>query len=124
MAVNCKFTAVCPTKFQMILERDQITMAQLIESFDLVNNRNRVFEAGEGAGRSGSFFFTTHDTRFMIKTMRGPEKKEFLKMIDSYISHLIENPDSLITRIYGIFTIKTSYFDPVDIMVMQHTARL
>ena len=49
---------------------------------------------------------------------------DFINMLDDYIEHLTENPDSLICRIYGIFTIKTALFSPVDIMVMQHTANL
>jgi len=28
-----------------------------------------VFNAGEGAGRSGSFFFFSHDNKFIIKTI-------------------------------------------------------
>lgn len=37
--------------------------------------------------------------------------------------HLKRNPDSLITRIYGIFTIKSNQFREVDIIIMQHTAQ-
>lgn len=32
-------------------------------------NRDSVFKSGEGAGRSGSFFFFSHDRKFIIKTM-------------------------------------------------------
>jgi len=28
-----------------------------------------VFKAGEGAGRSGSFFFYSHDRKWIVKTM-------------------------------------------------------
>jgi hypothetical protein len=31
---------------------------------------------------------------------------------------------SLLVRIYGIFSIKTNYFDPIDIIVMQNTSIL
>ena len=36
-------------------------------------NREAVFKAGEGAGRSGSFFFFSHDRKFIIKTMTDAE---------------------------------------------------
>jgi len=36
-------------------------------------NRDMVFKAGEGAGRSGSFFFFSHDRKFIIKTMTKEE---------------------------------------------------
>jgi hypothetical protein len=39
------------------------------ESLSPKFNRDSVFKAGEGAGRSGSFFFFSHDRKFIIKTM-------------------------------------------------------
>jgi len=44
-------------------------------------------------------------------------------MIDEYIEH-IKNNNSLIARIYGIFSIKTEYFKSVDIIIMQNTSLL
>ena len=38
-------------------------------------------------------------------------------MIDDYINH-IKNGESLLARIYGIFSIKTEYFQSLDIIVM------
>ena len=32
-------------------------------------NIDKIFEAGQGAGKSGSFFFFSKDNRFLIKTM-------------------------------------------------------
>jgi hypothetical protein len=40
-----------------------------------------VFKAGEGAGRSGSFFFFSHDRKYIIKTMTQSE-------LDLYLQHL------------------------------------
>jgi hypothetical protein len=37
-----------------------------------------VFKAGEGAGRSGSFFFFSHDKKFIIKTMTNQELVLFI----------------------------------------------
>ena len=70
-----------------------------------------VFRAGEGAGLSGSFFFFSSDNRFLIKTLQGNEKALMLGMLDDYIDHLkaTEN-NSLLARIYGIFTVKTNYY--------------
>jgi hypothetical protein len=52
-------------------------------------NRHRVFKAGEGAGSSGSFFFFSHDNKFIIKTISYDEMKKMLSMLDDYISHLL-----------------------------------
>ena len=45
-------------------------------------------------------------------------------MLDSYIEHIEgTSNESLLARIYGIFTFKTNHFKPLDILVMQNTAR-
>jgi hypothetical protein len=50
-----------------------------------------VFNAGEGAGESGSFFFFSKDKKFLLKTMRGSEKQKILEMLDGTIEHFKEN---------------------------------
>lgn len=96
-----------------------------MDSLSVDKNRNMVFKAGEGAGQSGSFFFFSHDNRFLIKTLRGNEKRIMLDMLDDYIDHIFKTSNkSLLARIYGIFTIKTDYFDPLDIILMQNTSQL
>ena len=44
-------------------------------------------------------------------------------MLDDLIDHYRIHPGSLIARIYGLFTIKTNRFAPMDLIVMQNTAR-
>ena len=44
-------------------------------------------------------------------------------MLDDLIDHFDQTKNkSLIARIYGVFTLKTKIFDPVDFMIMQNTA--
>jgi hypothetical protein len=57
----------------------------LYESLCPKFNRDMVFKAGEGAGRSGSFFFFSHDNRFIIKTLTKGELEIFLTMLPSYV---------------------------------------
>lgn len=64
-----------------------------------------VFKSGEGAGKSGSFFFFTHDDKFIIKTMRAGEFKIFLKFLPQYVEHFVKNPTSLLAKIFGVFTV-------------------
>jgi hypothetical protein len=64
-----------------------------------------VFKAGQGAGASGSFFFFSHDKRFLIKTMTGGELKLFLGLLPDYQEHLLMNGDSLLAKIFGVFTV-------------------
>jgi hypothetical protein len=46
-------------------------------SLDYKKNRDQIFSSGESSGASGSFFFFSHDRRFIVKTM---SKKELLFM--------------------------------------------
>ena len=104
---------------------DGLTPHDFIHSLSLEKNREKVFQAGEGAGSSGSFFFFSSDNRFFIKTLRGPEKDKMLNMLGDYIEHIqATSNQSLLARIYGIFTIKSNYFQPIDIMILQSTVRM
>ena len=55
---------------------------------DPETNAAKVFSAGEGAGRSGSFFFFSHDNKFIIKTMTTEELEVYLKMLPDYLKYL------------------------------------
>ena len=43
-------------------------------------------------------------------------------MLDDLIKHYQSNPDSLLARIYGVFTLKSQYFSSVDVIIMKSTA--
>jgi hypothetical protein len=44
-----------------------------------------------------------------------------LSILDDYIDHIINsNNESLLVRIYGIFTIESSYFSNLDVILMQN----
>ena len=82
-----------------------------------------VFKAGEGAGASGSFFFFSHDRQFIIKTMTDDELQFFLKILPDYELHLKENPDSIISRMYGVYTIRMEKIATVHLMLMSNTLK-
>jgi len=57
--------------------------------------------------------------------MKGEEKKILLRMIDEYVKRIeISGGNSLLVRMYGLFTLKTNNFAPVDFMIMQNTLML
>jgi 1-phosphatidylinositol-4-phosphate 5-kinase len=101
---------------------DGIGVEDILESLDQEKNRYKVFEAGEGAGKSGSFFFYTHDRRFIIKTILKSERKFILRTINKQVRHLRANGNrSLLSRIYGVFTLTTNYFAPLELVLMQNS---
>jgi 1-phosphatidylinositol-4-phosphate 5-kinase len=61
-----------------------------------------MYEQGS-SGRSGGLFFYTRDRRYMLKTL---SKREFFKLRDilkDYISHIQQNPDSLLIKFLGMY---------------------
>lgn len=53
------------------MRMDKIKPEDVMDSLSLEKNRQSVFQSGEGAGLSGSFFFFSHDNKFIIKTLKG-----------------------------------------------------
>lgn len=104
------------------MKEDNVTPKEIAKSFSLIKNRQMIFKANQGEGKSGSFFFNSNDKRFLIKTLQGSEKECLLGMMDDMIKHYKKYPSSLIARIYGIFTLKSEYFDPIEVMIMKNTA--
>ena len=95
-------------------------MRLLEQSLSPALNSNRLFEAGEGAGKSGSFFFFSHDNKYVVKTMKKEELDVFLKFLPNYIDHHIKNQRSLLGKIFGIFTISKYGMSKVHVVLMEN----
>lgn len=117
-----KITEYAPSVFATVKFMDKITPAMIKESLSTEKNRKSVFKAKESAGKSGSFFFFSYDRKFIIKTMNSSEKKVFIDSLPTYMAHLKSNPNSLIARIYGVFTVEMEDIQPVDIILMGNCA--
>ena len=97
----------------------------MIRSLNVISNKDKVFQAGQGEGRSGSFFFFSKDNRLIIKTIKKDERNVLLNMLDSYMEHInVTDSRSMLARIYGIFKVKTSFYATIDVIIMQNVANL
>ena len=56
--------------------------------------------------KSGQFFFYTHERQYMIKTVSKDESKFLRKILPQYHHHLSQNPNTLLTKIYGMHRVK------------------
>ena len=75
-------------------------------------------------GKSGSFFFYSSDHKFILKTMKNSERKVILDLVDDLINYYeVINNQSLIAKIYGVFTIKTNIFSTINVLIMQCTLK-
>jgi len=112
-----------PEKFRKLMYMDNINPQEVKKSLCPILNRDNLFKAGQGAGLSGSFFFFSKDNKFIIKTLRGDERKVLLGMLDDFIEYLEgNNNQTLIAKVYGCYTIETDTFSELDVIVMQNTA--
>ena len=83
-----------------------------------------VFKSGGGDGRSGSFFFFSHDRKFIIKTMSSSELNLYLENLEKFKDHYKQNKSSLLAKIVGVFTVKTETLNKVHIMLMENCMQL
>ena len=95
----------------------------LYQSLSPKFNRNQVFRAGEGAGASGSFFFFSHDNKFIIKTIPKDELTEVLRLLPSLQEHYQKNPRTLLSKIFGVFTVQTKTMSDVHLMLQENILR-
>lgn len=61
-------------------------------------------------GKSGSFFYFSRDYRFIIKTIHHSEHKQLRKILKIYYEHVKNNPNTLISQIYGLHRVKIPAF--------------
>lgn len=123
--MECSIIAHREKDFHKIIQMDGLEPEDIMQSLNLKDNIHNVFKAGQGAGASGSFFFFSHDNKLIIKTMRGSERWNAQEILKESITHYQKTQNnSILARIYGMFTIKTDSFTTVDFIVMQNTVQL
>lgn len=104
-----------------LLEANNLNFNIIERSLSPSLNKEQAFKAGEGAGKSGSFFFFSHDNQFIIKTMKNAERKVLLQILPEYVNYLKQNPYSMLAKIYGVFSLKRPMMQTVTVMLMENT---
>jgi hypothetical protein len=56
--------------------------------------------------KSGQYFFYSNDYKYMIKTLTDTECKFLRRILPYLVKHMIQYPDSLINRYYGLHRVK------------------
>lgn len=108
----------CPKVFAYLRKLEKIDIDKMIESFLPKNNKQGIKES---QGKSGSFFISTDNNKYMIKTLKSDEL-ELLKYIflKEYVHHIEKNPDSLLCRLYGMYNVILGQGDEILIIVMRN----
>ena len=108
-----------PKSFAYLRQMEQINIDEMVESFLPKNNTQGLKKS---QGKSGSFFISTDDNKYMIKSLKSDEidliRNGFLK---KYIHHIEEtNNQSLLCRLYGMFNIILAQGDEILLIVMRN----
>ena len=73
-------------------------------------------------GKSGSFFFFSWDGKIILKTLKEDELKILRSYISAeYVNHSHQNPQSLMAKIYGYFTVEIKNMQPIHLILMENT---
>ena len=117
--LKIKVTNYAPKSFAYLRNLENINIDEMIESFLPKNNKQGL---SKSQGKSGSFFISTDDNKYMIKSLKSDEidliRNGFLK---KYIGHIEETKNqSLLCRLYGMFNITLAQNDEILIIVMRN----
>jgi len=52
------------------------------------------------------------------------ELQIMMENLESYYNHILENPKSLIARIYGVFQVEMEGITPVNLLLMANTIQI
>jgi hypothetical protein len=74
-------------------------------------------------GRSGSFVLFTHDKKYLIKLTTNDELSTLFKFLPNY-HHKMKHSQSLLCRIYGLYTLKHGQKKKVHIILMKNMCDL
>ena len=58
-----------------------------------------------------------------MKTVTKDELKVILAVLPYMHEHFINNPHSIISRVYGVYTVKMQAYERVHLILMQNTLR-
>jgi hypothetical protein len=90
------------------------------ESLDHLSNGEEIEKCSQtSGGKSGEFFFFTHDSKLMLKTISTEEMEVILPILEDYFWHMSNQQDSLIAKILGIYKFTGFETGPINFILMK-----
>ena len=117
--LDIKIEEFAPKCFAYLRNLENNNMNDMVNQFLPKNNKKGI---SESQGKSGSFFITTDDNKYLIKTLKVEEfdliKNSFLY---KYCKYIEKNPKSLLSRLYGMYNLNVNQGkDNILIIVMRN----
>ncbi|KAE8709773.1 Phosphatidylinositol 4-phosphate 5-kinase 4 [Hibiscus syriacus] len=97
-----KWKDYCPLVFRTLRKLFNVDAADYMLSIC----GNDALRELSSPGKSGMFFYLTHDDRYMIKTMKKAEGKVLIRMLPAYYNHVWSFQNTLVPKFFGIHCVK------------------
>ena len=109
LGLAIKFVNVEPEVFTLLRVSYGTNLEGYRESF-FINDIGDIESSGMlerfTEGKSGSFFYFTRDSRYIIKTVTDQEVETMTKLAAPYYRHMRGNPDTLLPRFFGLYRVR------------------
>ncbi len=110
--LTCTFYDHAPKIFSNIRKMYGISNQNYLKSLgpenflgNLILTKNRSLRELCSTGKSGSFFYYSYDSKFVLKTISLAEFDFFKNILEDYYFYIQNNNDTLIQRFYGLHSI-------------------
>jgi len=97
------FTVHAQELFDEMIELDNVKEI-IQQSWYFVGNYGNLVNHGFKAEEDGKISFMSSNAMYVLKEISREELKNLLKVLPGYIKYMKENPESMLTRIYGVFS--------------------
>jgi hypothetical protein len=118
--IGCTIDQLCPEIFFSIMHEYKLSYRSMSESIDPLSNLESIMKAGEGTGKSESFFCNTFDDCYVIKTVKLSEINALKSNLLKYREYLTSFKDSYICKIFGAFVINFPGISPIYLIIMEN----
>lgn len=116
--LSLKFYEYCPKEFSCIRNLEGIDRSDMFRSFKPENNLSLIEKS---KGKGGSFFLSTYDDLFLIKTVTRNEADTLAKfLLPNLLYHFKKYQDSFLCPIYGLFSLEFSKGCNIYFVIMRN----
>jgi len=106
-----QFVDYAPTIFHFIRKISGVFPEAYLESLGpdslskFITGSAGGFQGSGSTGKSGSFFFTSCDKKYLVKTIKMDEYYQLMHILPKYFNYITKNTGSLISKIFGLHKI-------------------
>lgn len=108
--IKCKFYDYAPKIFYNIRSLYGILNDDYLKSLgpenflcNLIITKNKSLKEICSSGKSGSFFYYSYDSKYLMKTIPEGEFEKFKSMLQDYYTYIYEHPQTLLQRFFGLY---------------------